>query len=197
MSQLTIKKEGNGFAVARVGNLAAFSGKAFLKDAMSLTGVEVSFGTLAPGEAVPFNHKHKQNVEVFIVLSGTGGFTLDGEDFAVESGDALRTADCPGHPAMGAVCQPASLRGGFWRNGVFVLSLHRQKEEGRRLFLFSLFRGKLSYMSGKIILYDRENYKQARENLLLDNFREELYRENFHYFRGNFLVASFRSLNYP
>ena len=60
-----------------------------MKDALSLTGVEVSFGTLAPGEAVPFNHKHKQNEEVYIV-SGTGVFTLDGEDIAVESGDALR-----------------------------------------------------------------------------------------------------------
>ena len=90
MSQLTIKQKGNGYAVASVGNLAAFSGKAFLKDALSLTGVEVSFGTLAPGEAVPFNHKHKQNEEVYIVLSGTGVFTLDGADIAVESGDALR-----------------------------------------------------------------------------------------------------------
>ena len=47
---------------------------------------------------------------------------------------------------------------------------------------FSSFRvlgGQLSYMSGKIILYDRKNYKQARENLLGDNFYEVLYRENF------------------
>ena len=44
---------------------------------------------------------------------------------------------------------------------------------------FRVFRGKLSYMSGKIILYDRKNYKQARENLLGDNFYEVLYRENF------------------
>ena len=47
---------------------------------------------------------------------------------------------------------------------------------------FSSFRvlgGQLSYMSEKIILYDRKNYKQARENLLGDNFYEVLYRENF------------------
>ena len=34
-------------------------------------------------------------------------------------------------------------------------------------------------MSGKIILYERKNYKQARENLLLYNFYEVLYREIF------------------
>ena len=44
---------------------------------------------------------------------------------------------------------------------------------------FRVFRGKLSYMNGKIVLYDRKNYKQARENLLGDNFYEVLYREKF------------------
>ena len=32
-------------------------------------------------------------------------------------------------------------------------------------------------MSEKIILYERKNYKQARENLLLYNFHEVLYRK--------------------
>ena len=75
--------------------------------------------------------------------------------------------------------------------------MHQQKEEERRLFLFSRFKGgQLSYMSGKIVLYDRKNYKQARENLLGDNFYEVLYRENFLVFRGNFLGANFPFLNY-
>ena len=52
-------------------------------------------------------------------------------------------------------------------------------------------------MSGKIVLYDRKNYKQARKNLLLDNFSEVLYREKFLVFRGNFLGANIRFLNYP
>ena len=45
-------------------------------------------------------------------------------------------------------------------------------------------------MSGKIVLYDREN-------LLGDNFYEVLYRENFLQNRQNYLGANFRSLNYP
>ena len=51
-------------------------------------------------------------------------------------------------------------------------------------------------MSAKIVLYDRENYKQARKNLLLYNFSDVLYRENFLEIRGNFLGAKFFSLNY-
>ena len=47
-------------------------------------------------------------------------------------------------------------------------------------------------MSGKIILYDRENYKQARKNLLLDSFYEVLESEKFHGFRRIFLGANFR-----
>ena len=34
-------------------------------------------------------------------------------------------------------------------------------------------------MTEKIILYERKNYKQARENLLLYNFYEVLYRKIF------------------
>ena len=75
--------------------------------------------------------------------------------------------------------------------------MHQQKEEERGLFLFLRFWGKLSYMSGKIILYDRENYKQARKNLLLDSFYEVLESEKFHYFRRIILGANFRNLNNP
>ena len=52
-------------------------------------------------------------------------------------------------------------------------------------------------MSGKIILYDRENYKQARKNLLLYNFPDVPDSENFLGFRGNLLGANFHCLNYP
>ena len=52
-------------------------------------------------------------------------------------------------------------------------------------------------MSGKIVLYERENYKQARKNLLLYNFSDMLYRENFLEIRRNFLGANFCGLNYP
>ena len=52
-------------------------------------------------------------------------------------------------------------------------------------------------MSRKIFLYEREHYKQARKNLLLDSFPEVLYRETFLDFRRNYQGANFRCLNYP
>ena len=59
-------------------------------------------------------------------------------------------------------------------------------------------------MSAKTILYDRKNYKQARENLLLESFREALdnfseapFRENFLKERFDFVKANFPFLNYP
>ena len=45
-------------------------------------------------------------------------------------------------------------------------------------------------MSGKIVLYDREN-------LLGDNFSDVLYRENFLQNRQNYLGANSSFLNYP
>ena len=51
-------------------------------------------------------------------------------------------------------------------------------------------------MSGKIVLYERKNYKQARKNLLLDNFSDVQDSENFLVFRRFFLGANFPLLNY-
>ena len=87
--------------------------------------------------------------------------------------------------------------GAFWRNRTKSLSLHQQKEEERRLFLFLRFWGQLSYMSGKIVLYERENYKQARKNLLLYNFSEVLLSKNLLDFCRNYHGANFHCLNYP
>ena len=52
-------------------------------------------------------------------------------------------------------------------------------------------------MSAKIILYDRENYKQARKNVLLYNFSDVLLSENLLDFCRNYHGANFPFLNYP
>lgn len=36
------------------------NGKAFLKNALQLTGCEISVNTMPAGTKLPFNHKHKQ-----------------------------------------------------------------------------------------------------------------------------------------
>ena len=80
------------YAHTSVGNPAAFTGKSFLKDTLGLTSCEVSFGSLGASEAVPFFHDHKQNEEIYIILSGSGRFQVDGEVFCVEAGSAVRVS---------------------------------------------------------------------------------------------------------
>lgn len=92
MDQTNVQQSAAGYTVATVGNLATFEGKAFVKELVGTTGMEVSFGSLASGEAVPFFHHHKQNEELYIVISGEGEFTLDGQVVAVGSGSLVRIA---------------------------------------------------------------------------------------------------------
>ncbi len=92
MNQATLQQSGKGYNVATVGNLSSFEGKAFLKEVINTTGMEVSFGSLAPNQSVPFFHHHKQNEELYIVLSGEGSFTLDGNEINVQSGSIVRIA---------------------------------------------------------------------------------------------------------
>lgn len=92
MNQAKVVQSTPGYSVATVGNLATFEGKAFIKELVGSTSMEVSFGSLDPGQAVPFFHKHKQNEELYIVLSGEGVFTLDGTEVNVASGSTVRIA---------------------------------------------------------------------------------------------------------
>lgn len=92
MNKAELQKEGKGYAVATVGNLSEFEGKAFVKDIVGTTSMEVSFGSLPEGGEVPFYHHHKQNEEVYIVLGGKGEFILDGDVVPVEEGSVVRVA---------------------------------------------------------------------------------------------------------
>jgi len=79
------KIAGTNFTVAKVGkwtDLDAYSfnypnlqqpqyGKLFLKHELGLTGMEVSINKMAPGEQMPYSHKHKTNEELFIFIKGT------------------------------------------------------------------------------------------------------------------------------
>ncbi|MBX6395422.1 MAG: cupin domain-containing protein [Alicyclobacillaceae bacterium] len=92
-------KEGKNYSVAQVGKLEELDryetrskGKLFLKDALKLTGMEVSLNKLAPGEAVPFSHQHKNNEELYIFIKGTGQFQIDGEIIEVREGTVIRVA---------------------------------------------------------------------------------------------------------
>ena len=61
-----------------------------LHDSLQLTGAEVSINHLPAGTGVPFVHSHKQNEEIYVVLSGKGKVVIDGEKIPLTSGDWLR-----------------------------------------------------------------------------------------------------------
>ena len=88
MDKITKINSGEKFTHTSVGKLAEFNGKQFLKDTVGTTGCEISFGTIEPGQAAPFFHSHKQNEEIYIILSGAG-------DFQVNDIPHCRGIDCP------------------------------------------------------------------------------------------------------
>ncbi|WP_288318323.1 cupin domain-containing protein [Xylanibacter caecicola] len=92
MNELKKTNEGNGYAHGMAGSITDFEGKAFARDVLGLTSCEVSVGTLDAGQAVPFFHSHKENEEIYIILSGKGAFQVDGEVFPVAEGSIVRVA---------------------------------------------------------------------------------------------------------
>ena len=92
MSEVKIMNQGDHYAHVSVGALNAFEGKQFVKEATGATSCEISFGTLAPGTAVPFFHSHKANEENYIVLSGAGRFQVNDEVFDIAPGSVIRVA---------------------------------------------------------------------------------------------------------
>ncbi len=67
-------------------------GKVFLKEPLDLTALEISYGLIPPHTSIPFFHRHQQNEEVYLFLSGHGEFQVDGDVFAVSEGTAVRIA---------------------------------------------------------------------------------------------------------
>lgn len=63
-----------------------------LHDRLSLTGAEISINNLAAGAGVPFVHSHKNNEEIYAVLTGKGRAVIDGETVELAAGDWVRIA---------------------------------------------------------------------------------------------------------
>lgn len=92
------------YTKTELGNLEGImnkeNGKAFLKDVLQLTSCEISVNTMPAGAKLPFNHKHKQNEEIYIFISGNGTMTLDNTVIDAQEGtciqvlpDAVRTME--------------------------------------------------------------------------------------------------------
>lgn len=76
-------------------------GKVFLKSLLGLTGMEISCGIIPARGGLPFLHKHRENEEVYVFVSGRGQMLVDGEAIDVGDGCVVRVA-------------PAGVRA--WRN---------------------------------------------------------------------------------
>lgn len=61
-------------------------GRVELHETLSLTGAEISINNLPAGANVPFVHSHKNNEEVYSILSGKGKVIIDGEEIALTTG---------------------------------------------------------------------------------------------------------------
>lgn len=92
MSKLEKINNGEKYSYGSVGKLSEINEKVFVKDGLGQTSCEISFGTLPPGEAVPFFHSHKSNEENYIILSGEGAFQVDNDVFPVKEGSIIRVA---------------------------------------------------------------------------------------------------------
>ncbi|MCH5336350.1 MAG: cupin domain-containing protein, partial [Campylobacter sp.] len=78
------------------------------------TSCEISLNVVPKGFKLPFNHKHKQNEEVYICIKGTGIITLDGEKIELKEGSAVRVApsvsrtiENSGNDEFGFICVQA------------------------------------------------------------------------------------------
>ena len=84
-----MEKSGQNYKVISCGDVASL-GRIVLHDVLVLSGAEVSVNELPAGVSVPFVHAHKNNEEIYVVLSGKGLLYIDGEEFAIKEGDPFR-----------------------------------------------------------------------------------------------------------
>lgn len=76
----------SNFKKAHIGNEA----RTELHEALALTGAEISINSLPAGECVPFVHCHKNNEEIYGIISGSGKAIIDGEKTELTEGDWVK-----------------------------------------------------------------------------------------------------------
>lgn len=63
-----------------------------LHETLALTGAEISINTLSAGECVPFVHRHKNNEEIYGIISGSGKAVIDCEEIVLSEGDWIKVS---------------------------------------------------------------------------------------------------------
>ena len=61
-----------------------------LHNTLGLTGAEISINKVPAGSGTPFVHYHKDNEEIYGIISGKGKAVIDGEEIQLSEGDWLR-----------------------------------------------------------------------------------------------------------
>lgn len=74
------------YTKANVGN----EGRTELHEKLALTGAEISVNQLPAGINVPFVHSHRDNEEIYGILSGKGKALIDGEEINLIAGEWLK-----------------------------------------------------------------------------------------------------------
>lgn len=74
------------YVKTNIGNEA----RAELHEKLSLTGAEISINRLPAGASVPFIHTHKNNEEIYGILSGEGKVIIDNEEVKIAAGDWIK-----------------------------------------------------------------------------------------------------------
>jgi mannose-6-phosphate isomerase-like protein (cupin superfamily) len=64
----------------------------FPRGELAAEGIGLSLQRLAPNARQPFGHRHREQEEVYVVVSGSGQVNLDGEVHDVSQWDAVRVA---------------------------------------------------------------------------------------------------------
>lgn len=64
--------------------------KLFLKDFLNLTGAEISFNTLPKGTDYLGKHKHLENEEIIIVISGSGKVLVGENEISISAGSIVK-----------------------------------------------------------------------------------------------------------
>ena len=82
-------QSGKNYKVLSCGDVSSL-GRVVLHDELGLSATEISINELPAGMSVPFVHAHKNNEEVYIVLSGKGWLYIDGDELEIKEGDAFR-----------------------------------------------------------------------------------------------------------
>lgn len=63
------------------------------RDPLEMENAGVSYQRVAPNFRIPFGHKHKQQEEVYVIVSGGGRMKLENEVIELRQWDALRVGN--------------------------------------------------------------------------------------------------------